>query len=138
MYSENEKQFSRRRSGDEFLRRLKSDEFLSSMTAGKDIPTFSQSNQSGIPRLDERPRTSCNGTERRVRENTGESFGCGTNQPTCANMPSLAMVYSPVQAFHKLLTPTQGLSQGSIFEELILPFEGDKNDNHCKTGGCNR
>lgn len=138
MYSDNEKQFSGRRSGDEFLRRFQGDDFLASMTSRKHIPTFAQDNRTDVPQLDERPRTLCNGLEGRAEEGAGGSFNNETDQVMCKGMPSLAMVYSPVQAFHKILTPANGLAHGSIFEELILPFEGDRHENGCKTGGCNR
>ena len=38
---------------------------------------------------------------------------------------SLAMVYAPVQHFHKLYDPQTGLGRGTVFRELDLPFRGD-------------
>ncbi len=40
----------------------------------------------------------------------------------------LAMVYAPVQCFGELYEPDKGLSQGTIFRQLNLPFTGK--------GGC--
>ncbi len=54
--------------------------------------------------------------------------GCNGQQvPSCPignRMPSLAMVYSPVQTFEGLYSPTEGLEQGSLFRDLVKPFEG--------------
>ena len=49
---------------------------------------------------------------------------CDTSCPTQIAAPSLAMVYCPRQCWHKLLEPEIALAHGSLFEELILPFEG--------------
>ncbi len=37
-------------------------------------------------------------------------------------MPSLAMVYTPKQAFEGLYSPAEGLSCGTIFKALDLPI----------------
>ena len=42
----------------------------------------------------------------------------------------LAMVYSPIQCFGELYEPDDGLSHGTIFSQLDLPFEGK--------GGCRK
>lgn len=125
MYSENEKQYSRRRSNDEFLRRIRGEEFLAGLSAGSDIPTLSRTD---IPQVDERPRTACDGSD----NNTGRQ---GTNYH--CHMPSLAMVYSPYQYWQNLLSPEEGLSQGSIFTELIKPLEVG-NGSNCFMGGCRK
>ena len=58
-----------------------------------------------------------------------ENSGCGcqkpcnTSCPTEVHAPSLAMVYSPRQCWRKLLDPAEGLKHGTIFAELVLPFE---------------
>ena len=36
--------------------------------------------------------------------------------------PSLAMVYSPKQEFHRLYEAEEGLSKGTVFCELYKPF----------------
>jgi len=38
---------------------------------------------------------------------------------------SLAMVYSPEQAFENLYEPDEGLSHGTVFQALDMPFFGD-------------
>ena len=48
---------------------------------------------------------------------------CNTSCPTEIPAPALAMVYSPRQCWRKLLDPAEGLKQGTIFAELVLPFE---------------
>ena len=55
---------------------------------------------------------------------------CRQNAPcTTGNDPlkgaSLAMVYSPEQAFEKLYEPDEGLTRGTVFEALEKPFFGD-------------
>ena len=49
---------------------------------------------------------------------------CDTTCPTEVPAPSLAMVYSPRQCWQSLLDPAVGLKHGTIFAELVLPFEG--------------
>ena len=129
MYFENEQDNSRRRSGDEFLRRMKSEEFLSRLSTGNDIPTFSRTD---VPRRDERPRTSCNGEEARK----GKTGFTTETQGTKCHMPSLAMVYSPYQEWQNLLSLQEGLYHGSIFAELIKPFEGARNGKGSEGGCC--
>ena len=116
MYSENDKQYSRRRTGEEFLRRMQGEEFLSRTCAGRDTPVMAQGM---LPAVDERPKTACNGTK--------------SNSGTGCNMPSLAMVYSPVQSFSSLLAPADALDAGSLFADLVKPLEvgGAK----CQLGG---
>ena len=48
---------------------------------------------------------------------------CNTSCPTELHAPALAMVYSPRQCWRKLLDPAEGLKHGTIFAELVLPFE---------------
>ena len=48
---------------------------------------------------------------------------CDTSCPTEVAAPALAMVYSPRQCWRNLLDPAEGLKQGTIFAELVLPFE---------------
>ena len=56
--------------------------------------------------------------------NCGCQRPCDTSCPTEIPAPSLAMVYSPRQCWQNLLDPAVGLKHGTIFSELILPFEG--------------
>ncbi len=50
----------------------------------------------------------------------------------------LAMVYSPVQEWKSLYDNEMGLSRGTIFKELDLPFRGMWNDEggSCCRSGC--
>ena len=58
----------------------------------------------------------------------GKDEGC-TDNCTSARSPltgyPLAMVYSPEQGFDDLYEPEEGLSRGTVFVALDLPFEGD-------------
>ena len=45
--------------------------------------------------------------------------------PVMLGAPSLAMVYSPEQAFDGLYEPEEGLSRGTVFIALEKPFFGD-------------
>ncbi len=48
---------------------------------------------------------------------------CNTSCPTEIDAPALAMVYCPRQCWRKLFDPEEGLRHGTIFAELVLPFE---------------
>ena len=49
---------------------------------------------------------------------------CTSGNDPLLGMP-LAMVYSPEQAFENLYEPDEGLSRGTIFTALDMPFLGD-------------
>ena len=53
-----------------------------------------------------------------------ESAPCTSGRDPLRGM-SLAMVYSPEQAFEDLYEPEEGLSHGTIFTALDMPFLGD-------------
>ena len=55
---------------------------------------------------------------RNMTPSENPSGGCG-----CANMPALAMVYSPAQPWRMIYTPEDALSHGTLFEELYKPLE---------------
>ena len=61
---------------------------------------------------------------------------CDTSCPTEIAAPALAMVYCPRQCWRKLFDPEDGLKHGTIFAELVLPFEGAPNK--CGKEGCAR
>ena len=126
MFFENESYHSRQRSNDEFLRRMNGDQFFQRASADE-IPTMLRSD---VPGRNERPRVSCDGTPPPESPSI-EHEGC--------RMPSLAMVYSPVQTWQNILPPEEGLHHGSIFSDLVKPFEvaplcSDRNKK--KEGGC--
>ena len=52
---------------------------------------------------------------------------CDTSCPTEIHAPALAMVYCPRQCWRKLFDPEDALKHGSLFAELVLPFEGAPN-----------
>lgn len=112
MYSENNRRASVRRANDEFLRRMLGGE----LTHGE-IPVLNLESPV-LPEMPDGNRPSCDG-----------SYGDMENGmcPTHVHAPSLAMVYSPKQCWRNLLDLHAGLNHGSIFAELILPFEGDQN-----------
>ena len=130
MYSENQRRVPMRRANDEFLRRMLDNEDARGARAVMNpapMPTPS------LP--PERPsRPSCDGS---YPDGGNHAGGCQMPE----NMPSLAMVYAPKQCWQNLLEPSVGLAHGSIFADLILPFEGCKNrvgesNPHRRGGGC--
>ena len=132
MYFENNRRAAQSRADADFLRRMMGGEL----------------NGNGCDRS--RERSSCNRTPITPRRETaGECCewtppqarqvmptrpegGCGcqcqkpcnTSCPTEIPAPSLAMVYSPRQCWRGLFSPEEGLKHGTIFAELVLPFEG--------------
>lgn len=135
MYFENNRRAAQSRADADFLRRMLGGEL--------------NGNGCGCDRSDDRARErSCNRTSVETRRGMGECCewtpqarreevpvrpdpegGCGcqkpcnTSCPTEIHAPALAMVYSPRQCWRKLLDPAEGLKQGTIFAELVLPFE---------------
>ena len=133
MYFENNRRAAQSRADADFLRRMLGGEL--------------NGNGCGCNRSDDRTRErSCNRTSVEARRGMGECCewtpqarqeevpvrpegGCGcqkpcnTSCPTEIHAPALAMVYSPRQCWRKLLDPAEGLKQGTIFAELVLPFE---------------
>lgn len=95
MYEKNQPS-AMRRSGDEFLRRMRSSE------------------------LPERSMPVLN----RAAPNPYAASSAGCAGTGSSSMPSLAMVYAPVQEWRCLLTPSEALPEGSLFRELIKPFQG--------------
>ena len=53
----------------------------------------------------------------------GCQMSCNTSCPTEIPAPALAMVYAPRQCWRKLFEPEDALKHGSLFAELVLPFE---------------
>ena len=97
------------RVNDEFLRRMVGGELI-----GNELPVMKITREvnPNVP-LAEPP--SCN-----QNDDEGERSEC----PVMLGAPSLAMVYSPRQYWRNLLDPDAALSSGSLFAELVLPFEG--------------
>ena len=127
------------------------------VTVGRSCPTFAQSSggaKESRPREERQGRRLCDGSlpnsdndmprgGRSTPRNEGCSMneGCGNHGDGCGNADGgwgleshpLAMVYSPLQHFRELYEPEIALGRGTLFAELDLPFEGDKNKNG---GGC--
>ena len=111
MYPDNER-LSLRRSDDEFLRRLRGGEFGGGRIPLQPEGTVPVASAGGINLP---PETAGN-------SETGYSYLSGIPGSVC-KMPSLAMVYSPLQDWKGILEPDVGLSHGSIFTDLIKPLE---------------
>lgn len=110
MYADNHRRSASQRVNDDFLRRMMGGELTSNAE-----PTARAAERENA----ERPKIS-------VQED---------DCPSTLHAPSLAMVYSPRQCWRNVLSPEEGLQQGSIFSELVLPFEPDgKSNSGC---GCN-
>ena len=70
----------------------------------------------------------------------GSGVGClgmPENHPPLGNCDrlqgySLAMVYCPCQEWQKISSAEEGFGRGTIFDELYLPFYGDRK----AKGGC--
>lgn len=70
----------------------------------------------------------------------GDSVGVARQREVCeigqVGMPSLAMVYTPVQNFCSLYTNERGLRAGTIFSQLDKPFLATRCGT-CRGGGNN-
>ena len=127
------------------------------MTVGRSCPTFAQdaSGATAIrPGNERQGKRLCDGSlpeaqndaqprGRSTPRNEGGNGGCGCENQNdgCGNANGgwgldshpLARVYSPLQHFRDIYDPEIALGRGTLFAELDLPFEGDKNKNG---GGC--
>lgn len=88
-------------SHDEFLRRM-----LGGELPGRSLPTMNRPEPTPV----DQPETEA--------EN-GQGTGSG-----CCRYPSLAMVYAPEQKWKDLLSLDDALDEGTLFRELVKPFEG--------------
>lgn len=141
MNFESNRRVSARRANDDFWRRMLGAESADgSRAVMNSVPSPSPMPMPSLPQ--ERPdRPSCDGSY----PNRPSGDGGRSDRPSCdgsypnrgegngdcqmtPGMPSLAMVYAPRQCWQNLLDPATGLANGSIFADLILPFEG--------SGGC--
>lgn len=102
MYSETNRR-PVRRGNDELLRRMVGGE-LTAVSLGRADTAPGQSNEQSL----------CNQNDWEAANNCPKSVGA----------PSLAMVYSPLQCWRSLLEPEEALQNGSLFAELVMPFEG--------------
>lgn len=146
MYSENNRRASGMRANDEFLRRM-----LGGDLTGGELPVM---NMEPADHAEDFGRKADERQVRQMRDNgkarlSNEGNGSiGGGRPSCdgsignlvsddkpsscvqgecspyLHAPSLAMVYSPRQCWRNLLDPQSALDQGTLFAELVLPFEG--------------
>ncbi len=65
-----------------------------------------------------------------MNPNYMNSCGCDNVSPVvtmpCKQPKSLAMAYVPWQSWQNVMDGCAGLKHGTIFEELVMPFEGVK------------
>lgn len=116
MYSDNYRRSPAGRSNDEFLRRMLGGEVI-----GKELPVMA-AERPVLPEYAEGRRVDCTGN---VISNTAPEKEDNADQcPKQVHAPALAMVYAPRQCWRGVLGPMAGLKKGSIFSELVLPFEG--------------
>lgn len=146
MYSENNRRASGMRANDEFLRRM-----LGGDLTGGELPVM---NMEAVERSEEFGRKADERQKLQMRDNGRLRFSdegngsIGGGRPSCdgsvdntvsdckplcgaqeecspyLHAPSLAMVYSPRQCWRNLLDPQSALDHGTLFAELVLPFEG--------------
>lgn len=123
MYSEQDRRAPMRRSNDEFLRRM-----IGGELTGGEMPVMNMERPS-LPDYSSNRKVDCEGNivggESSCTENQNHgNEACTDECPTHVHAPVLAMVYSPRQCWRNVLDPQSGLENGSMFAELILPFEG--------------
>lgn len=53
---------------------------------------------------------------------------CEHHHEHCIDDMPLAMAYVPMQKWRNVMDGAAGLAAGTIFQELVLPFYGDKNN----------
>ena len=108
MYSDNGRHASVHRANDEFLRRMIGGEVVRT-----ELPVVSMESPV-LPDYSQDGGASCDGSIIK-----GEC-------PTHVHAPSLAMVYAPMQCWRDLLDLQSALRHGTLFAELVLPFEGGR------------
>ena len=122
MYSERNRRASVRRSNDEFLRRM-----IGGELGGDDravisrLPAMPGASDRPLPPAPGQGRTACDGSPR--AEGQG---GVGEHCPLYVKAPSLAMVYAPRQCWQNLFEPQTALANGTLFADLVLPFEAGR------------
>ena len=102
---ERNNRFAGRRSDDEMLRRM----------------LFGNGSVGRVPSAVDGPSCPVMESMKPAPENTG--VDCTGSETAGGNRP-LAMVYSPEQKWQNLLNPESALYHGSIFRDLVKPFEG--------------
>ena len=139
MYSENNRRASGMRANDEFLRRMLGGDLTGGEKPVMNMESLDRSESFGRGndasrgegmRIGDRVRLSdegssggcrpsCDGSVSNDKPNCNDRGEC----PTHLHAPSLAMVYAPRQCWRNLLDPQSALENGTLFAELVLPFE---------------
>ena len=118
MYIESNRRAAESRADADFLRRMLGGELNT-------MPNNGMRNNTNAGRCCEwRPQARQEMPQRPERGCGCNSMPCDTSCPTEVPAPSLAMVYCPRQCWRSLFSPEDGLKHGTIFAELVLPFEG--------------
>ncbi|MBR3894277.1 MAG: spore coat associated protein CotJA [Clostridia bacterium] len=125
MYSEYHRDTPTHRANDAFLRRmlggdLKGAELYRLQTERHEHPTEARERRVDCRGNVVQEEAACGIKSARESSDGGECDRCPTEIPA----PALAMVYAPRQCWRGLFDPQTGLAHGSLFAELILPFEG--------------
>jgi hypothetical protein len=146
MYMENNRRAAGSRADADFLRRMLGGELNGSNCAnayGRDRAPVQSRQENRGDCCEWTPHT--HGRQMQARQEEAPmnpECGCGcqrpcdTSCPTEIPAPALAMVYCPRQCWRKLFDPEDGLKHGTIFAELVLPFEGAPNK--CGKESCAR
>ena len=127
MYMENNRRAPQNRADADFLRRM----------LGGELNGNNDGRSCGRDRAPLQPRQDYRGdccewapqarqeAPMRPESNCGcqNNHHCNMSCPTEIDAPALAMVYCPRQCWRKLFDPEEGLRHGTIFTELVLPFE---------------
>ena len=138
MYIENNRRAAESRADADFLRRM-----LGGELNGNDRTHSCTRNSDRAPLQSRRENMgNCCEWRPQVRQETpvrpedgcGCQSICNTSCPAEIPAPALAMVYCPRQCWRSLFSPEDGLKHGTIFAELVLPFEGDSQN--CRKEGC--
>ena len=134
MYMENNRRAVQNRADADFLRRMLGGELNGNgcgNICGRDRAHVQSHQDSRGDCCEWMPHTHGRQMQARQEAPVRPEGGCccqrpcdNTSCPTEIPAPALAMVYCPRQCWHKLLDPEIALAHGSLFEELILPFEG--------------
>ncbi len=75
----------------------------------------------------------CDGGDSMSEGQIGNPYPCGENG---VEGRSLAMVYAPVQVWQNTYDPQMGLSRGTLFRELDMPFYGKQTSKGGNCRGC--
>ena len=135
MYIESNRRAAESRADADFLRRMLGGELNGSGCGCEGRNTYERSRSCNRTPVQSRRNTvgeCCEWTPPQARQEApvrpeggcGCQKPCNTSCPTEIPAPSLAMVYCPRQCWRSLLEPEVGLAHGTLFAELVLPFEG--------------